>query len=529
MSEFASQSRIVNIGDMRYKVNNTSYHKVFDSELDSELDSEQKLFVGVDVVSSPDPTIICGTYNVLADGLAKGEFMTRSPSSIGIERRLPAQAAVIKQFFKNGGAVMALQECDHVLRLLAMINSPDAADAATINCCAMDVRGKEKTNSGLTQLLNRNSNPDESPNNTFENDIRDESDCAEFVNWMNLNKPSKPQIPDFVVDGGFVAGYCTCILWNEKLLTIENPAFDEFNHDNNGRKYCCYLGTGDVGFIQKFRHLSTGKEINVFAGHLKSGEGPDEEAVRVSTLRSILYDMKRLSNPICLLDMNSSSHYRKGISDTVAKAVIETGFTNVVAQDDVPFSHSNRYQCFKMRGADGNQPPKFLEFMFDTIDGILVKKDTQTQLVSVDGVTLYDSSYKHNMYQIRTNPKIRQLISNWGLNWHNEFEDDEQETYKQPDNDGNREIRPTGQTGSNATPIQDKKGTILKMMSSNKSSRWGEDATKNVYDGMSDYIRFYVPSFALTDNELKEIFLQLYPNELMPSDHPPVAAEIRLV
>ena len=40
--------------------------------------------------------------------------MTRDPSSIGIEKRLPVQAGIIKQFFEAGGAIMALQECDHV-------------------------------------------------------------------------------------------------------------------------------------------------------------------------------------------------------------------------------------------------------------------------------------------------------------------------------------------------------------------------------------------------------------------------------
>ena len=418
-----------------------------------------------------------------------------------------------------------------------MLNSANGADGAdgavgavgaTIHCCAMEVRDKKNTNNGLTQLFKRNYN--EKPDNTFEKDIVDVSDCAEFVAKMNISNLvfDTYNISDFKVAGGFVAGYCTCILWNEKLVTINTSSFDEFNPTNNTRKYRCYLGTGDVGFIQKFNHIPTGLEINIFAGHLKSGEGPAEEAVRVSTLRPFIDQMKLLSNPICLLDMNSSSHYRKGIEDdTVAKAVSEFGFKNVVTQDDVPFNQSNQYQCFKMRGADGNQPPKFLEFMFDTIDGILVEKDTSATFVPVSGAALYNTLYKHRMFVFRTNPKIRQLISNWGLNWHNEFADDPEETYKEPETNGNMEIRPSLQTLTTGNIIY-KKGNILKLMSSNESSRWGGDVTTNVYDGMSNYIRFYVPSFDATDDDLKKIFYELYPNELMPSDHPPIAAKIQL-
>jgi hypothetical protein len=83
----------------------------------------------------------------------------------------------------------------------------------------------------------------------------------------------------------------------------------------------------------------------------------------------------------------------------------------------------------------------------------------------------------------------------------------------------------------------------LKMMSSNNKSRWGADAKTNVYKGFAQYLRagesdggflwrlynkLWGGEPELTDEVLESAFRGLYPNNNMPSDHPPLGAIIEL-
>ena len=479
-----------------------------------------------------------GVWNMLADGLSKGEFMSEDPASIVWAVRGPRVINILNNMFAAGYDVIVVLENDHFLNILEGLNNGNNGNGngngnsgMNIHGSIQRVRNNKNINNSFTQLMDRNyplnkdktvRNHVKNPDNTFNNDIKDVFDCMAFVELINKDKPSTPLVHDFLRTDAFVADYGNSIYWNAHTVTTE-PVFAEFNPTNKNRGYKCYIGRGDTGFVQKF--YKNGVEFNVLAAHLKSGEGREEEQERVDSLLPMLQSMSALKNPVVLMDSNSSSHYREGIENNVSKVIQDTGFVNAVPQDDDPMNPDNKYQCFKMRAAraeDGKgQPAKFAELMFDTIDAILVKEGISFQIVPVEGVELYREMYKPNLLQFRTNTSVRQRISDWALNWPNEYNEDG--TYK---SSGFAEIR---SPKTDCTPIQNKEKTVtLKMMSSDNASRWGEDVTKNAYKGMAKYIGEKT-DLNMTDKKLEVVFAWLYPNDCMPSDHPPIGAMVELV
>jgi hypothetical protein len=174
--------------------------------------------------------------------------------------------------------------------------------------------------------------------------------------------------------------------------------------------------------------------------------------------------------------------------------------------------------------------------MCDAIDVLLTKRGTKVQPIPVSGVQTYNPNYRIIMTELRSDNGSRQRVSNWALNANNRY--DANGDYIGSDE---YELRPTG---SPLVPIQNNENTaILKMMSSNAKSRWGSDAKTNVYKGFAQYLRESESDGGflwrlhtvilggkpeLTDEILESMFRALYPNNNMPSDHPPIGAVIEL-
>jgi hypothetical protein len=240
--------------------------------------------------------------------------------------------------------------------------------------------------------------------------------------------------------------------------------------------------------------------------HLKSGEGATEEIERVTAFDSMLTSISSLANPIVLMDSNSSIHYqddvRAEVEETVADVITRHGFYNITVQD------SADDMTFKMRPGKGNQKDKLGQFMADTIDAILVRGRMSAKRMVVSGVETVDPKLLPLIYQLRNDPILRKRVSNWVINW---------------DNGGTEtELR---SAGGLFEEIKNKKGKVLRKMSANESSLWGNNTTTNVYLGMAEYL-------GLVDGDdvaLESVFNSLYPNEKMPSDHPPLGAEITLI
>jgi hypothetical protein len=223
------------------------------------------------------------------------------------------------------------------------------------------------------------------------------------------------------------------------------------------------------------------------------------------------------------MDSNSSTHYRAGIEYNLSHVIEYCGFVNAVPQDDDPSNPKNIFQSVKQRAARGKQPPKFMELIFDTIDAILVLNDVNYEVFPIDGVELYPQIYKDDFNDFRTNKLLRQRISNWGLDCKNKYNNDADETFNSYEKTAIRS------SSTSFTPIMNKDETVtLKMMSSDEESRWGDDSTKNVYVGMSKYLNGNRKRAGIGDEGLKNRFACLYPNSGIPSDHPPIGANIEL-
>jgi hypothetical protein len=202
--------------------------------------------------------------------------------------------------------------------------------------------------------------------------------------------------------------------------------------------------------------------LTIICGHLNSGEGVENESRRVEQLRILLKTAGENDGvPIILIDSNTSDLYRKDIekSDIKNVALVDTLIHEAGCKNIVPTKGN---QCFKMRHARGSQPNKFGNFMFDTIDKILIRPETCDTF---------------DCMEIKCPKKFDISMYNEILSWR----------------------------------VDEAKRERLKRLCCDKA--WGDNMEKNKTD----------------DSKFdKNILLQLYPNQNMPSDHPPVGAEIRL-
>lgn len=468
-----------------------------------------------------------GFWNMLAVGLSDDGFVTENPESIDWAIRGPKILAVLNRMFDEGYDVISVVENDMFLYILEGLQ----AEGRPIYGEIQRVRNKKNVNNSYTQWFKQK----KTNTRSFQTFIKNESDCEEFVKLMNGDKTSDGA-PDVSVSDPYLADHGNSIYWNPAKVYAVGPVFPEFNQANRPltRDYKCYIGRGDNGYIRKFIKEQDGEvtEFNVLTAHLKSGEGEKEEQERVDTLTPLLKEMAKLVNPVVLMDSNSSIHYRRAIdiATNVATVIEDAGFVDAI---DTP---GNRAQCVKLRG-DTVQKQKAGELMCDTIDVLLTKRGTKVQVIPVGGVELYNPDHKTIMTKLRTDTEDRLRVSKWVMNA--EYQCDASGDYVASDCE--HELRPSGFP---LVPIQNKEKTVtLKMMSSNRESRWGADAKTNVYKGFAKYLRsnesdsgflwrlytaLWGGSAELTDEVLESAFRGLYPNNNMPSDHPPIGAIVEL-
>jgi hypothetical protein len=425
-------------------------------------------------------------------GLSRDEFASRCPDDIDSDVREQRIATVVGGMFDAGYDMVGLVEDDNSLGLLENLNKN--GEGRVIHCISQRVINAKGVNNGYVQMMKR------TDGNTFAETIANPELRTAFIETMNADNKTS-----FTEDNLYVAEYANSIYWNPAKINIVHisPLFTELAPSET-RPYKYYCGKGYNGFCQTFLKGQT--EYNIMVAHLKSGEGATEEIERVTGLDSMLTSISSLANPIVLMDSNSSIHYqddvRAEVEETVADVITRHGFCNITVQD------SASDMTFKMRPGQGNQKDKLGQFMADTIDAILVRGRMCAKRMIVSGVETVDPKLLPLIYQLRNDPILRKRVSNWVINW---------------DNGGTEtELR---SAGGLFEEIKNKKGKVLRKMSANESSLWGNNTTTNVYLGMAEYL-------GLVDGDdvaLESVFNSLYPNENMPSDHPPFGAEITLI
>lgn len=111
------------------------------------------------------------------------------------------------------------------------------------------------------------------------------------------------------------------------------------------------------------------KLFNIYPLHLKSGEGLEQAKIRLEKLEKLFLDAETKTNPIFIMDSNNSEHYELNYPNEfkMSNLILKYGYKDIVL--------TKGNECFKLRHNKGNQPSKFYQLMFDTIDKILVKNN----------------------------------------------------------------------------------------------------------------------------------------------------------
>lgn len=191
-------------------------------------------------------------------------------------------------------------------------------------------------------------------------------------------------------------------------------------------------------------HTST---FTVYGAHLSSGEDVTKEHARCRQLYAILSDAQHRVNPVIAMDNNSSVYYETAYEDTQIELVkasmattlplADTAFDERISCQAATTSVTNYYipgklstlieqfnyidavgpqyqsgnECFKMRHGQGGQPSKHYQFMFDTIDKILVPKSVDLLPYQYDrtvfGFARYDPTLRESLVHLRTSLSAR--------------------------------------------------------------------------------------------------------------------------
>jgi len=449
---------------------------------------------------SSGPGIGVCSWNILADGLSSGEFMNSGGESVIFwKNRGPKIASNILALLssrKNEISIVATQENDHPTWILSEIQK-HMPQVKMVRCS----KGKNSEKFYINRLsdeLTNNGHYDKSP--TMSLDDHDQK-ISEFL---------KASTPDVLEELMSKKGLTCTTYAQEKCPPPDGKQQDDFYHSKdhlavyyNSDVVRLNTTIDETGLFQNeegvfrlnFTYPVKTEEYNfdIITAHLKSGENEKGEVKRVKELRAILDEADVCENPIVLMDSNTCGQYRNTILQHRQRAtdegnilseemifvndlILSKKYKNIIDED-----HTN-HKSIKMRHAQGSQPKKFGELFYDTIDKIIVPADTEVQPIAVNTLLsstsvlrVFPAKNSEGINQLRNNPFVRNFLKDvcvdekWGPEMRN-----------------------------NSTKKMDH------FCKTNKRFLGGGGKISNV----------------------KEILLGLYPNEHMPSDHPPVAATV---
>jgi len=277
------------------------------------------------------------TWNVLADGLGCGEFLT----DVGDERctvwfdgprfqgRGQRIANVMSELFSNGVSVLATQENDHPFWLETRVRETHP-NIRMVNVRKYDTLHKSNAYKFMDRRLREASADFVAPYDEF--GVHDDTLAVYFD--YSVVRPTRLQ-----------------------YITVS---------EKKGVKTFAAV----LSFETKHTHLP----FHCVVAHLKSGEKAGDAAQRVKECTAITTyltdNMSPDDNLVFMMDSNSSTMYRSaddsGENDDVFDHLTDAGFSNLILP-------STGFECFKMRHGSGGQPKKFGQLMFDTIDKIAIK------------------------------------------------------------------------------------------------------------------------------------------------------------
>ena len=428
----------------------------------------------------------CVSWNILADGMSSNEFVTNGGDKINTlwSSRFPRICSILSKFLDDGVQVIGLQENDHPYSILneIQISRPE------IRCVHLTAKGVKRSAEnlriiGIYEYLKSNNEAFRIQEQGSNENIEQDYDLmySKINQWYKTNSldhiQKKFTMTSFREEGSEILS--KVLHRNLDDLYVVNDGVTLY-YDSNVLKFVGAIPFSEITET-KFPDLFMGHDlscrfkiidhniastsgesnfINIVCTHLRSGEGIENEKIRFDQLSKVLNLLNEQNEPsVILLDSNTSNLYKEEIQKTnpneivlVDNVITETGFQNIIP--------TQGNECFKMRHAQGAQPKKFGNIMFDTIDKILIQNKWSCDFESCrpDWLKTLPMKYYDEVLAWRLNPTKRHQLQSMCI-----------------------------------------------------ENRWGDDMSQNEMTG------------SMLD---RTIFSHLYPNQEMPSDHPPVMANI---
>ena len=308
--------------------------------------------------------MLVAIWNILADGLSSGEFLTKNGiNDIDWNQR---RTRIVSSIISLDVDLIATIENDHPHWILNSLGAPWKAIIVL------------KTQDGiLKHTLCRKSRPLD-PKVTFQTEYATELaslyDCSETDPYRCDNTMT--------------------IYYRSDKYLYQGPTIQTTESDY---------------YFAPFTEIETNKQVTIAVAHLPSGEAQSREALRVAELIQLLEALKSQERVVILMDSNTSDHYERTYQIKTVSQVIE----------HYKYKTVNTYEseCFKLRHASGDQPSKYGQFMFDAIDKILVRNN-------MTGIQVLHNSFlsakqRGLALSIRTTPKYRTIVKDhciqkWG-------------------------------------------------------------------------------------------------------------------
>jgi hypothetical protein len=381
-----------------------------------------------------------GLWNILADGLSEGEFLTARGKldTMWICRR-ERIVEILKNMILSGVDIIATIENDHPLWILNEIREEFPEWRAVIVF---------RTHEGKIQKsvcrIRKEARQDNYSSTFF-------GESSEKIGELYEFSPSDRYVCDDTLT----------VYYDSSKYVLEEFLSDSFTKMFDSKPSESTFLFTERRFAQLFfRKTETDERFNVVIAHLPSGDDEEKEKLRVRILNQIL-DLCT-ENSIVLMDSNSSVDHP---SDFPHASFTET----IYSRDFHPLLMWS--ECFKLRHSHGDQTSKYGRFIFDTIDRVIIHRSKHFQEIPFVMPLTQKQEYLAN--RISCNDRSREIIE--------------------------RLCR----------------------------EKWGETTDTIDFEELSNLLN-PIGKVHSSPEELKELFESMYPNQHLPSDHPPIMVEVYL-
>ena len=441
-------------------------------------------------------SITFASWNILADGLSQGEFMSaEGDGPLDWKQRGLCVTKVLEDMFEQGVGIVATQENDHYFSLLQKLQEKNPNIDGLF--CVSNIDKLSIAEECYARRNTERGHDKQRPNKDASNgdvsryvqdlyvNIQNNGDIATFQDehvpysfvksrMETLGLLDITSTDSYLCPDGLGVYYDTTQFMFIRAHSYASILCDKVYEYN---QKCCFL---------EFVHLQSNVRFLVVSAHLKSGENAKAETTRCEQLKYIFDTTEQILHltssfneiilPIVLMDSNTNKMYQE-----IARQQNENMETthHVIRHFEYTDIIQEKHKCVKMRHAGGEQPSKLGTLMVDGIDKVMVPCRYQNAFtmskIKLNAFIPICKQALDTLSYLRANKDKRDTLKQFVI--HNECRD----------------------------CMQDNWHRICEL----------SDVDKNKWE----------TSLGCSTDELCGALMQLYPNSGSPSDHPPVLVD----